>query len=38
MAEKRTGVAARVREAVEELITNAGYKLWNVDYFKEGPE
>lgn len=38
MAERKSNVAARVREAVEGAITAAGYKLWDVAYYKEGPE
>ena len=38
MADKKTDVAARVRDAVAGLIEGAGYKLWDVAYYKEGPE
>lgn len=38
MAEKKTNVAAKVRSAIEETVVNAGYNLWDVAYYKEGPE
>jgi len=38
MADKKSSVAARVREAVAAPVESAGYKLWDVDYYKEGPE
>ena len=31
-------VASKVRALVEEPIINAGYSLWDVAYYKEGPE
>ena len=31
-------IASRVRAEVEESIVNAGYTLWDVAYYKEGPE
>lgn len=31
-------VAEKVRAAIEELVVNAGYTLWDVSYYKEGPE
>ena len=31
-------VAAKVRLAVEGVIVEAGYTLWDVAYYKEGPE
>ena len=31
-------VAEKVRTAVESTITEAGYSLWDVTYYKEGPE
>ena len=31
-------VASKVRALVEEPIINAGYSLWDVSYYKEGPE
>ncbi len=31
-------IAAKVRAVVEEPIVNAGYTLWDVAYYKEGPE
>ncbi|MBE6692904.1 MAG: ribosome maturation factor RimP [Ruminococcaceae bacterium] len=38
MADKKTNIAAKVRAAVEAVITDAGYSLWDVSYYKEGPE
>lgn len=38
MADKKTNIAARVRAAIEGLITDAGYSLWDIAYYKEGPE
>lgn len=38
MAEKKTNIAAKVRNAVEAVIADAGYSLWDVSYYKEGPE
>lgn len=38
MADRKTNIATKVRSAVETLITDAGYSLWNVSYYKEGPE
>ena len=38
MADKKTNIAARVRAAVEGVIVEAGYTLWDVAYYKEGPE
>ncbi|MBQ3229516.1 MAG: ribosome maturation factor RimP [Clostridia bacterium] len=38
MADRKTNIAAKVRNAVESVITDAGYKLWDVTYYKEGPE
>ncbi len=38
MADKKTNIAAKVKAAVENVITEAGYKLWDVAYYKEGPE
>ena len=38
MADKKTNIAAKVRNAVEDVIINAGYDLWDVSYYKEGPE
>lgn len=38
MADKKTNIAAKVRAAVEGAITEAGYSLWDVSYYKEGPE
>lgn len=31
-------IAAKVKALVEEPIVNAGYTLWDVAYYKEGPE
>ena len=38
MADKKSNIAAKVRNAVEEIILGAGYSLWDVAYYKEGPE
>lgn len=38
MAERKSGIAARVRESIESAIRDAGYNLWDVSYYKEGPE
>lgn len=38
MADRKTNIAAKVRAAVENVITEAGYSLWDVAYYKEGPE
>lgn len=38
MADRKSNIAAKVRAAVETLITDAGYSLWDVAYYKEGPE
>ena len=37
-SKSKTNIAAKVRAAVEGLITDAGYVLWDVAYYKEGPE
>lgn len=31
-------IAEKVRSAVEEVIVEAGYSVWDVSYYKEGPE
>lgn len=31
-------IAAKVRAAVENTVVDAGYALWDVAYYKEGPE
>ena len=38
MADRKTSIAAKVKNAVEAIITENGYKLWDVAYYKEGPE
>lgn len=38
MADKKTNIATKVRNAVEAVIVEAGYSLWDVTYYKEGPE
>ncbi len=38
MADKKGGIAKKVRDAVESVITDAGYSLWDVSYYKEGAE
>lgn len=35
---KAKNIAGRVREAVEPLVTEAGYVLWDVTYYKEAAE
>ena len=37
MANKKN-TASQVRTAVEKVITDMGYKLWDVTLYKEGPE
>ena len=37
MANKKN-IASQVRDAVEKVITDLGYKLWDVTLYKEGPE
>jgi ribosome maturation factor RimP len=38
MADRKTNIASKVRNAVSEIIADAGYTLWDVAYYKEGPE
>ncbi len=38
MAEKKTNVAQKVKSAIEAAVIEAGYTLWDVSYYKEGPE
>lgn len=38
MADRKTNIAAKVRAAVENVIIDAGYSVWDVSYYKEGPE
>lgn len=38
MADKKTSISAKVRGAVESVIVENGYTLWDVAYYKEGPE
>lgn len=38
MADRKTNIASKVRSAVNDVIVEAGYKLWDVTYYKEGPE
>ena len=38
MADRKTNIASKVKSAVENVITDAGYSLWDVAYYKEGPE
>lgn len=35
MADKKLGVAARVRQLVEQTIIDLGYSVWNVSFGKE---
>jgi len=37
MANKKN-IATKVRNAVEKTITDLGYTLWDVTFYKEGPE
>ncbi len=38
MADRKTNIATKVKSAVESVIVDAGYSLWDVSYYKEGPE
>ena len=38
MAEKKNNVASKVRAVIENTVNDAGYRLWDVAYYKEGPE
>ncbi len=38
MADRKTNIATKVKSAVENVIVDAGYTLWDVSYYKEGPE
>ena len=38
MADRKTNIATKVKNAVSAVITDAGYTLWDVAYYKEGPE
>lgn len=38
MADRKTNIASKVRNAVGEVIADVGYTLWDVAYYKEGPE
>ena len=38
MADRKGGIAKKVRNAVEAPIKEAGYKLWDVSYYKEGSQ
>ena len=38
MADRKTNIASKVKSAVENVIIDAGYSLWDVAYYKEGPE
>lgn len=38
MADKKGGIAKKVRDAVESVVTEAGYSIWDVSYYKEGAE
>ena len=38
MADRKTNIASKVKSAIENVIIDAGYSLWDVAYYKEGPE
>ncbi len=38
MAEKKSNIASKVKAAIQNTVTEAGYTLWDVTYYKEGPE
>ncbi len=38
MADKKSNIATKVRLAIEQAVIDAGYTLWDVSYYKEGPE
>lgn len=38
MPEKKGGIAKKVRDAVEAAVNEAGYRIWDVEYYKEGSE
>ena len=38
MADKKTNIAAKVKSAIQSAVEDAGYSIWDVSYYKEGPE
>lgn len=38
MAKKKQNVASQVRELIEKPVTDIGYTIWDVVYYKEGAE
>lgn len=38
MADRKSNIASKVRNAVSGVISDAGFTLWDVAYYKEGPE
>lgn len=38
MSKKKQNIASKVRNLVENVITDMGYTLWDVTYYKEGAD
>ena len=38
LPKRPTNIAAKVKAAIENVIAESGYSLWDVSYYKEGPE
>jgi ribosome maturation factor RimP len=38
MAKSNTGIAARVRPALEPVVESLGYRIWDIAYVKEGAD
>ena len=38
MAKSNTGIAARVRPALESVVESLGYRIWDIVYVKEGAD
>lgn len=38
MAKSNTGIAAKIRPALEPVIENLGYRIWDIVYVKEGAD
>ena len=38
MAKSNTGIAARIRPALEPVVENLGYHIWDIVYVKEGAD
>ncbi len=36
MSNKKNGIAALVRELIEDTVVSLGYEIWDVEYVKEG--